>query len=220
MGWLGHSYPSLLEVGASRPFKQTHTILLKSSFCRIHSLISTPPFDGSWRHTWAIDFVRFMPIHAIQGFSSNGLGMRPIPFGKTPIYPFLSTAEEKASIQMKGLGRILLSMEEKASCNFLKPRLLFLSKMAFISFTNSGEASHSAYSPKARGKIQAADRTTAEIYSTPETWTVRKHTPTPVTPTAAFERVEAPSLASIPCFTPSSKSGNADIYPICHLVQW
>lgn len=148
MGWLGHSYPSLLEVGASRPcqFKQTHTILLKCSFCRIHSLISTPPFDGSWRHTWAIDFVRFMPIHAIQGFSSNGLRMRPIPFGKTPIYPFLSTAEEKASIQMKGLGRILLSMEEKASCNFLKPRLPFLSKMAFISFTNSGEASHSAYS--------------------------------------------------------------------------
>ncbi|THF96329.1 hypothetical protein TEA_015362 [Camellia sinensis var. sinensis] len=125
--------------------------------------------DGLTWHTWAIDFVRFMPIHAIQGFSSNGLGMRPIPFGKTPIYPFLSTAEEKASIQMKGLGRILLSMEEKASCNFLKPRLLFLSKMAFISFTNSGEASHSAYSPKARGKIQAADRTTAEIYSTPET---------------------------------------------------
>lgn len=83
------------------------------------------------------------PRIQLQRLENETNSFRQDPY--LPIF-FNSRAEEKASIQMKGLGRILLSMEEKASCNFIKPRLPFLSKMAFIFFTNSGEASHSAYS--------------------------------------------------------------------------
>ena len=69
------------QAGVSRPcqFKQTHTILFKSSFFRIHFFISTPPFDGSCNPR-------------IQ------LRIRPIPFGKTLFFSFNSRGESFFSL--------------------------------------------------------------------------------------------------------------------------